>query len=228
MLAAKLVVANLNAIGFIRGERRGLGSLGVPMPQFVSFRAAGGLVALGDLTEGDVPAIVDYWLGSGDEFLEFLGVDRARLGAAQDIYGRFSSAIRTGDPNQERIALRITLDGRIVGYTLLNRYSAYENYSHWHILSPNLRARGLSTALYPYRIKAYFDVAPIARLIHQTRTRNVGVNRMLDKFIPVSETRFVKKPDGVGSSGEFHIRYVTREDIAGIFARAAELGGKSG
>jgi hypothetical protein len=107
---------------------------------------------------------------------------------------------------------------------LLNRYSEDVNYFHWHIIAPNLRAKGLSTALYPHRIKTYFDLAPISQLIHQTRTRNVGVNRMLDKFIPVSETKYIDKPDGVAGPGEFHLRFVRREDIPKILARAVELG----
>jgi hypothetical protein len=47
---------------------------------------------------------------------------------------------------------------------------------------------------------------------------------MLDKFIAVSETKYIEKPDGVALPGEFHLRFVRREDIARIFARAAELG----
>jgi hypothetical protein len=153
-----------------------------------------------------------------------MGIDRQLLGSEEDIHRRFLNAIRTADPSQSTISLGITLDARLVGYTLLNRYSEDVNYSHWHIIAPNLRAKGLSTALYPYRIKSYFDLAPISQLIHQTRTRNVGVNRMLDKFIPVSETKYIGKPDGVAGPGEFHLRFVRRDDIPKIFARAAELG----
>jgi hypothetical protein len=152
-----------------------------------------------------------------------MGVDRKRLGSNKEIYTRFLNAIRTGDPGQSTISLGITLNEQLVGYTLLNRYSEDMNYSHWHIIDPKLRGRGLSTSLYPYRIKAYFDLAPISRLIHQTRTRNLGVNRMLDKFLPVSETRFIDNPDGVASPGEFHLRYVRMADIPGLFARAVEL-----
>jgi hypothetical protein len=46
------------------------------------------------------------------------------------------------------------------------------------------------------------------RLIHQTRTRNGSENTMLDKFVPIAETVFVEKPDGVALPGEFNIRYV--------------------
>jgi len=194
------------------------------MSVFASVRTANGVTGLRDLTPADLPAIVDYWLLSPHEHLTFMGVDRQLLGSEEDIHSRFLKAIRTGNPDQSAMAFAITLEDRLVGYTLLNRYSEQVNYSHWHIIAPDLRAKGLSTALYPYRIKAYFDMAPISQLIHQTRTRNVGVNRMLDKFIPVSETKYIAKPDGVAVPGEFHLRFVRREDISRIFARAAELG----
>ena len=194
------------------------------MSIFASVKTANGVAGLRDLTPADLAAIVDYWLLSPNEYLTFMGIDRQRLGSREAIHERFSHAIRSGDLGQSAISLAITLDERFVGYTLLNRYSEEVNYSHWHIIVSNLRAKGLSTALYPYRIKAYFDLAPISQLVHQTRTRNVGVNRMLDKFIPVSETKYIEKPDGVAGPGKFHLRFVRREDIPKIFVRAAELG----
>jgi RimJ/RimL family protein N-acetyltransferase len=191
---------------------------------FASVKTGQGIAGLRDLTPDDIPPIVDYWLLAPEEYLVFMGVDRNRLGSREVIHQRYLNAIRTDDPAQFSISLAVTLDERLVGYALLNRYSEDVNYSHWHIIDPGLRARGLSTALYPFRIKAYFDLAPISQLIHQTRTRNLGVNRMLDKFIPVSETRFIEKPDGVASPGEFHLRFVRRDDIPGFFARAVKLG----
>jgi hypothetical protein len=50
------------------------------------------------------------------------------------------------------------------------------------------------------------------------------VNRMLDKYVPVAETRYVENPDGVAGPGEFHIRYVSREDLEGFFEMASERG----
>jgi hypothetical protein len=194
------------------------------MSIFASVKTANGVAGLRDVTPADLQAIVNYWLLSPDEDLAFMGVDRQLLGSEENIHKRFLNAIRTGNPTQSTISIGITVDERLVGYTLLNRYSEDVNYSPWHIIVSNLRARGLSTALYPYRIKAYIDLAPISQLIHQTRTRNVGINRMLDKFIPVSETKYIDKPDGVAGPGEFHLRFVRREDIPKIFARAAELG----
>jgi len=179
-----------------------------------------GTAALRDLSEDDIEAVVNYWFTSSDDFLDFMGVDRTRLGTAEQTRQRFLSAIRTGDLDQKTIALAIVLNGNLVGYTLLNRYALETNYSHWHIIVPALRGAGISSALYPHRIKAYFDLVPIERLIHQTRTRNVAVNRMLDKYVPVAETCHVEQPDGVALPGEFNLRYVSRGDVPKIFATA--------
>jgi hypothetical protein len=178
-----------------------------------------GTAVLRDLDPGDIDAIVQFWYESGDEFLKLLGVDRSRLGTPEDTKKRFFAAIPTGDPDQQSIAFAITVNDRLCGYTLLNRYSPEVNYSHWHITDPGLRGLGLSTALYPHRIKTYFDSVPMDRLIHQTRTSNVGVNRMLDRYVPIGETRYIEHPDGVALPGEFHLRYVFRKDIPRLFEK---------
>jgi hypothetical protein len=176
-----------------------------------------GVAAIRDLREADIEDVVRYWHESSAEHLECLGIDRERLGSADDTHARFRDALPTGDTRQANIAFALTLDGEFAGYTLLNRYGPETNYSHWHITDARRRAAGLSTALYPHRIRIYFDAAPIERLIHQTRTRNVGVNRMLDKFVPIAETAFIAQPDGVARPGEFHIRYVRRTDVPRLF-----------
>lgn len=114
-----------------------------------SVRTRVGLAALRDLRSDDVGAVVRYWHDSGDEHLDRLGIDGARLGTHADTEQRYLRAIRGGDREQRTMAFAITLDGRLVGYTLLNRYSPEINHSHWHITDPAVRAAGLSTALYP-------------------------------------------------------------------------------
>jgi hypothetical protein len=185
-----------------------------------SINTKAGVAMLRELDPDDVDAIVRFWYDSGDELLDFLGIDRSRLGTVEDTQERFLRAIPTGDADQQNIGFAITVNGEFSGYTLLNRYTPEINYSHWHITKPDLRALGLSTALYPHRIKAYFDLVPMNRLIHQTRTRNLAVNRMLDRYLPVAETRYIERPDGVALPGEFHLRYVLRKDIPSFFEKA--------
>jgi len=192
--------------------------------EYAAINTALGVTVLRDFATDDIEQVARFWHGSGSDFLDFLGIDRARLGTLEATRQRFTRAIRTGDTEQSSVAFAITLNSECVGYTLLNHYTQDVNYSHWHIINPALRGLGLSTRLYPYRIKTYFDLIPINRLIHQTRTRNIAVNQMLDHWVPVAETCYVEKPDGVALPGEFHLRYVLRSDVPRLLDKAGASG----
>ncbi len=120
-------------------------------------------------------------------------------------------------------ALRLGSQGRMIGFTNLLRMTPTDNYSHWHIVDPADRAGGISSAVYPARLDLYFGLFPIERLVHQTRVTNTGVNRMLDKFVPIAKTEFVERPDGLAKPGEFHMRYVARADLPRIRARGEHM-----
>src|SRR5437867_1764796 len=124
-----------------------------------------------DLLHSDLPHIADYWSNAAPDFLERMGVDDSKLGSPEAIMARFEPAIPSGNPVQRKLAFAIEVDGKMVGYTNLNRYSPGENYSHWHIIDPPWRKSGLSTLLYPYRLHTYFTCAPINR---RSEERRVG------------------------------------------------------
>jgi RimJ/RimL family protein N-acetyltransferase len=186
-------------------------------------KTAEGIAVLCDADEADIDSIIDYWCSSTNEYLVDMGVDLARLGKPAQMRVRYLRALRSGNPAQSSILFSIKLNGKFEGFTLLNQYDPQTNYSHWHIVNPGKRRSGISTALYPHRVKMYFDTTNMDRLIHQTRPRNVGVNRMLEKFVSVAETSFVEKPDGVAAPGLFHMRYVYRRDVENLFEIAGQL-----
>lgn len=173
------------------------------------------------LTDADLDTMADYF-ARPDPHLDTL-IDRARMPPKEAVRERYAAWRWSGDPAQMASVFALRLDGRLVGFTNLLRRTADVNYSHWHIIDPAARAGGLSTAIYATRLDLYFELFPIERLIHQTRVTNTGVNRMLDKFVPVAETAFVEKPDGLAKPGEFHMRYVTRADLPRIHEIAKSL-----
>jgi hypothetical protein len=174
-----------------------------------------------DISDAEFDAIADYF-HRPDEHLDTL-IDRQRLPDRASLRQRYASWTWSGDPDQMSSVFALRLDGRLIGFTNLLRKSLQENYSHWHIIEPQNRAGGISTSIYPTRIELYFDLFPIERLVHQTRTTNTGVNRMLDKYVPVAKTEFVERPDGLARPGEFHMRYVTRADLPRIREIGAQL-----
>lgn len=173
-----------------------------------------------EVTEADLDAITDYFTRP-DPHLDTL-LDRPRMPPSDTLRARYAAWRWIGDPGQMNSVFALRLDGRFVGFTNLLRRTPDENYSHWHIIDEGARAGGISTAIYPTRIDLYFDLFPIARLVHQTRVTNTGVNRMLDRFVPVARVEYIDKPHGLAMPGEFVTRYVTRDDIP----RIRELGEK--
>jgi RimJ/RimL family protein N-acetyltransferase len=174
-----------------------------------------------DVSEADLDAMADYFIRP-DPHLDTL-VDRAKIPSREKVRETYAAWRWRGDPDQMQSIFALRLDGALVGFTNLLRRSPEVNFSHWHIIAPEHRAAGISSAVYPTRIALYFELFPIERLIHQTRISNTGVNRMLDKFMPVAVTEFVEKPDGLARPGEFHMRYVTRADLPRISATGDKL-----
>jgi hypothetical protein len=171
------------------------------------------------VSEDELDVIAGYFTRP-DAHLDTL-IDRTRLPDKATLRERYAAWRWTGDPGQmsSLFALRVDsggLDGKLLGFTNLLRKTPDVNFSHWHIIDPAHRAGGVSTAVYPARLDLYFGLFPIERLVHQTRISNTGVNRMLDRFVPVAATEFVEKPDGLAKPGEFHMRYVTRADLPRI------------
>lgn len=168
-----------------------------------------------DVTDADLDVITDYFCRP-DAHLDTL-LDRTKMPDRAGLRARYAACRRTGDPAQMHSLFALRLGDqsgeRLVGFTFLVRKTETENYSHWHIIDPAARAGGISSAVYMTRLNLYFGLFPIERLIHQTRVSNTGVNRMLDKFVPVAKTEFVEQPDGLAKPGEFHIRYVWRADL---------------
>ncbi len=177
------------------------------------------------VTDADLDVMADYF-HRPDPHLDTL-IDRTKFRGAAVLRERYASWVWSGDPAQMSsvFALRVESAGasRLIGFTNLLRKTPEENYSHWHIIDPPDRAGGVSSAIYPTRIDLYFDLFPIERLIHQTRVTNTGVNRMLDKFVPIAKTEFVARPDGLAKPGDFHMRYVTRADLPRIRETGARL-----
>jgi len=196
-----------------------------------------GELTLRDAVPSEAGLFVRYWQFSGEQHLKFLGIDRKKLGTVEDTRNRFLKMIRTPAIDQSRVVFTIALHGEAVGYTNVNRYGPDENYPHLHLYRQSLRSAiarkacrtraksgaGPAAALIGPIMKLLFDLFPLRRVVLQTRTRNLGINRALDFYLPPAETRFFANPDGIAGEGEFHMRYVHRDDVPWMVARASEL-----
>lgn len=202
-----------------------------------SIQMHAGFLAVRDAISSDADAYVNYWHYSGEEIKNLLGIDRERLGTPQDSRKRFSQMIRVPGVYQPNVIFTITLNGQVVGYTNINRHGVDDYYVHLHTYRSCLRAAlgtgrsgnrggaggGLAAVLIGRIIGMCFDLFPARRLILQTRPENRWINRALDLYMPLAETKYVENPAGLAAPGIQQLRYVDREDALWIVARAEVL-----
>ena len=204
-----------------------------------SLEMRAGRLAVRDAIPDDIDAYVRYWHDSGDKIIKFLRIDRARLGGPADSRERFLRMIRVPGAEQQSVIFTMTLNGEAIGYTNLNRHGPDDNYPHFHTylhthrpsvrsaLRPveqlSRRGAGVAAVLVGPIIRMCFDLFPLRRIVLQTRPTSVGINRALDLYMPPAVTKYFEKADGLAGPGEFHMRYVYREDASWMFERALAL-----
>lgn len=168
-------------------------------------------VVLRDLDEDDIETFVSYWHESPPEHLDFLGVDRKKLGTPADTRERFWRSIRSGDPRQERVVFVVTVDGRPVAYTNVHFVSPAKNYIHGHVVDEELRDRGLASLMSLRVIEVVFREFAIDRLILQTRATNDRINHVLEKLGLEFAPRHLTEPDGLPTPGDFRVCEIDRD-----------------
>lgn len=203
-------------------------------------RIRAGLLAVRDAIPADVEAYVNYWHYSGERVKQLLGIDPQRLGTPQDSRERFLRMLPVPDGAPADTIFTITLNDAVIGYTNINWRGPDDSCVHLHTYRGCLRGAlgakdgtrvgsrsGVAAALFGL-IGGYFELFPLRRVILQTRPTNTWINRALDLYMPPAETRFIGNPAGLAAPGDCHVRYVRREDIGWIRARAESLGNAAG
>jgi RimJ/RimL family protein N-acetyltransferase len=178
-------------------------------------------LVLRDLEPDDIDALVDYWIDADPAYLDFLGVDREKLGSDDDVRRRFASLIRTGDPDQERVAFVSTLDGVVTSYTNFHFVSPEENYMHAHVIRPSARGKGMASSSFANLMRVVFAEFPrVENLLFVTQPHNDRINHLLTRAGLTGELRWYDEPDGLPRPGWFNVFTLTRRMVEAFLAPA--------
>jgi RimJ/RimL family protein N-acetyltransferase len=178
-------------------------------------------LVLRDLEPGDIEALVAYWVDADPEYLDFLGVDRVKLGTADDIRGRFATMIRTGDPDQDRVVFVTTVDGEVTTYVNFHFVSSGENYMHAHTIRPSARGKGLASGTFDELMRVVFrEFRQVEDLLLVTQPHNDHINHVLTKVGLTFERRWYDEPDGLPLPGWFNVFTVARRTVEAFPDRA--------
>ena len=143
------------------------------------------LISVRDLSEGDIPFVIDYWFHSPPGFIESLGADPAKLPSEAE----FAESLRKRVLINEELkhsklnSLAILHNGEFVGFHNLNPLTEGDfGVFHAHISRPDFRRRGVAECSYPHACRIFFQRFGLKRILFKTPVQNTGAIRVKEKL----------------------------------------------
>ena len=125
---------------------------------------------------------IDYFHDSSDEHLQRLGVDRASLPTREAWRSAYAADFALPIADRDGVALIWELDGRAVGFSSADRIVfGEEAFMHLHIVTPELRHRGLGAEFVKESARCYFQMLQLERLYCEPNAFNTAPNRTLQR-----------------------------------------------
>jgi RimJ/RimL family protein N-acetyltransferase len=142
-------------------------------------------VSVRDLSEADIPFVLDYWFRSPPGFIASLGADPTKLPAE----AQFADSLRqrvlmnAGLERSRLASLAILHEGQFVGFHNLNPLVEGEfGVFHAHISRPEFRRRGVAECSYPQACRVFLQRFDLKRILFKTPAQNVGAIRVKEKL----------------------------------------------
>lgn len=149
-----------------------------------------------DVTEADIPLVLDYWFRSPPGFVEGLGVDLAKLPSevdfAENLRRKIEAAGARFEPKEAPMgvappsglnSLIILHDNRPVGMHTLNPWTRGDSgIFHAHIWDAAARGRGIGVRSYPLACRVFMTRFELRRILFKTPAQNVGAVRVKEKL----------------------------------------------
>jgi hypothetical protein len=133
-----------------------------------------------DLSESDIPLVLDYWFRSPPGFIESMGVDLKKLPQESEMALNLTEKCRENAklPTSKLNALVITYQGQPIGvHTLFPFTEGDFGIFHAHIWKPEMRQRGLAKYTYPRACLEFINRFNLKRILFKTRSRTLGPSR---------------------------------------------------
>lgn len=142
-------------------------------------------VLVRDLSEADIPLVLDYWFRPPQGFIESLGADPTKLPAEAQFAETLRQRVRTNEAqvDSKLSSLAIVHDGEFVGFHNLNPLTEGDfGIFHAHISRPEFRRRGVAECSYPLACRIYLQRFDLRRILFKTPLQNVGAIRVKEKL----------------------------------------------
>lgn len=137
-------------------------------------------LAVREMELADVDYRIDYFHSASDEYLRVLGIDRALLPSRDQWHAFYEEDFARPLSQRANYSLLWLIDDERVGFSTTDRIVfGLEARMHLHIVTENLRGRGLGSRFVRLSTAAYFEALQLERIFCEPNALNVAPNRAL-------------------------------------------------
>ncbi|MCT4580348.1 MAG: GNAT family N-acetyltransferase [Flavobacteriales bacterium] len=140
-------------------------------------------IRIQELTEKEIPLIIQYWLRSSPEHLIAMGVDLEKVPTEEKLTKYLTEQISLPIKVKESYALIWLLDGKPIGHSNINEINFGKTAKmHLHIWEKANRQKGIGLELLKLSIANYFQKFNLQELICEPYAYNPAPNKTLEKL----------------------------------------------
>ncbi len=133
-----------------------------------------------EIQADDIEHLIQYWLGSGEEFMKGMGVDTAKIPAAENWQYTLRRQILQPYREKQSYCIIWLLNNEPIGHSNVNEIVfGQEAYMHLHIWTYRQRQKG--TALVKKTIPYFFKNLQLKTLYCQPYALNPAPNKTMEK-----------------------------------------------
>ena len=134
-------------------------------------------------TREELAAMIEYFLGASNSFLEGMGVDLSKLPTRAEWLEASLEDAELPDSEKKRFYVAWRLDGELIGHSSISHIVYGETaHCHLHLWQPSLRRSGMGTDFLANSIDLYFDRFALKSLASEPQADNPAPNRVLPKL----------------------------------------------
>lgn len=142
-------------------------------------------VTITDITEQEVPTIMNYWFHSPPGFVEGMGVDFSRMPTEDQMRQMLLEKIRNDRdlPKTKMGVVIVRYEGKSVGmHTLFPIVEGDHAVFHAHNWTPELRGKGIGMISYPLACRKFIERFDLKRFVFKTPLQNTAAIRVKEKL----------------------------------------------
>lgn len=156
------------------------------------------MVTIREITQADIPLLLDYWFTAEHEFLAGMGVDVTRLPDRADFGKMLEGQILTPYPEKRAYALIWLLEGQPVGHSNLNPIVFGEHaWMHLHMWKAANREKGLGEQFIRLCLPEYFSHFNLREIYCEPYALNPAPHKVVEKVGFTFEKEYTTVPGSI-------------------------------